>query len=151
MPAYLDGFLGGLWELFADSIEQTAPRCQECGEVAIPFRCVGCNTYSCKDHGFFSISERRSICFQCALRIAGEATEPSWSGRTKSRKRAVPWEALELDENATAEDINRAFRKLTLMCHPDLHPGDPDAAKQFKGLQRARELCLEAVQSREEE
>jgi preprotein translocase subunit Sec63 len=46
----------------------------------------------------------------------------------EAKARAV----LGVDAAAGAEDIRRAFRRLSLACHPDTNPGDKDAARQFR-------------------
>jgi len=49
--------------------------------------------------------------------------------RERERKaRAI----LGVDAAAGAEDIRRAFRQLSLACHPDTNPSDEDAARRFR-------------------
>ncbi len=44
---------------------------------------------------------------------------------------------LGIDRRATADDIKRAFRRLTLETHPDRHPDDPDAARRYRTINEA--------------
>ena len=39
--------------------------------------------------------------------------------------------------SASRKEIKTAFRTLAKECHPDLHPGDPEAEKRFKQLNKA--------------
>lgn len=47
---------------------------------------------------------------------------------------------LGVSNDATSEDIKRAYRKLARKYHPDLNPGDPDAEAKFKDLNEANEV-----------
>ena len=49
------------------------------------------------------------------------------------------YETLGLDNNATEDDIKKAYRKLAKQYHPDLHPNDPTAAEKFKEINEANE------------
>jgi|GEM_PF-1518046 hypothetical protein len=50
---------------------------------------------------------------------------------------ASDWDVLGLRPGASPEEIKRAFRRRVKLCHPDLHPGDADAATRMKELTRA--------------
>ena len=52
-----------------------------------------------------------------------------------TRKQALA--RLGLQEKAEAEEIKRAYRKLAFELHPDLHPDNPDASKEFQLLNEA--------------
>jgi curved DNA-binding protein CbpA len=45
-----------------------------------------------------------------------------------------------------AEGLRTAFRKAVKGAHPDIHPGDPDAALKFREIVRANEILGDAVQ-----
>jgi DnaJ domain len=51
--------------------------------------------------------------------------------------------ALPKDE---AEELRTAFRRAAKGAHPDLHPGDPDAALRFREIVRANEILGDAEQ-----
>ena len=50
------------------------------------------------------------------------------------------YKILGVDKNATADDIKKAYRTQVKKCHPDLHPGDKEAAEKFKELNEANEV-----------
>jgi len=48
--------------------------------------------------------------------------------------------------NDEAEGLRTAFRKAVKSVHPDLHPGDPDAALKFRQIARANEILSDSDQ-----
>lgn len=50
-----------------------------------------------------------------------------------------PYEVLGLSRRATAQDVADAHRQAAKEHHPDLNPGDPDAARRFREVQEAFE------------
>lgn len=50
------------------------------------------------------------------------------------------YDRLGLDVTATAEEIKRAFRRVSLRCHPDKLRGDPTAEERFKGINTAHAI-----------
>lgn len=50
------------------------------------------------------------------------------------------YETLGLSKNATPEEIQKAFRGMAKLCHPDTNPNDPETAKKFKELMAAFEV-----------
>ncbi len=50
------------------------------------------------------------------------------------------YEVLEVQSNATGDEIKRAFRKLARRYHPDVNPGDLTAEEKFKNLNEAYEV-----------
>lgn len=59
------------------------------------------------------------------------------------------YEILGIDENASQEDIQEAYRKLAKKFHPDLNGGDAFFAKHFVGIQEAYDF-LSDVQKRKQ-
>jgi molecular chaperone DnaJ len=53
------------------------------------------------------------------------------------------YEVLGVDNNATAEEIKKAYRKLAVKYHPDKNPGDPTAEESFKELGEAYEALMD--------
>ena len=47
---------------------------------------------------------------------------------------------LGVDKNASSDDIKKAYRTLVKKYHPDLHPGDKEAAEKFKEINEANEV-----------
>jgi hypothetical protein len=48
-----------------------------------------------------------------------------------------PYSVLNLSPGASAEDIRRAYRRLALLYHPDLNPGDENVKERFRRVQEA--------------
>ena len=53
------------------------------------------------------------------------------------------YQILEVDKNASAEDIKRSYRKLAVKYHPDKNPGDSSAEEKFKELGEAYDVLSE--------
>src|ERR1700709_207891 len=53
---------------------------------------------------------------------------------------ADPYELLGVPRDATAQDIQKAYRKLAKKLHPDLNPGDKTAEAKFKEVASANAL-----------
>ncbi len=53
-----------------------------------------------------------------------------------------PRKILGVSENATQEEIKRAYRRKAKECHPDLHPDDPNAAKKMDELNQAYDMLM---------
>jgi molecular chaperone DnaJ len=50
------------------------------------------------------------------------------------------YKVLGVDENASAKDITRAYRKLARELHPDANPDDPSAEERFKEVSAAYDV-----------
>ena len=50
------------------------------------------------------------------------------------------YKILELDKNASTDDIKKAYRKLARKHHPDLNPNDATAKKKFQEINEANEV-----------
>ncbi|QNQ10992.1 J domain-containing protein [Sphingomonas alpina] len=81
-----------------------------------------------------------------------ESRHHSWAGpgdgsRSRDEMRAL--ELFELDPDADFTAIRLAWRKLAKENHPDLRPGDTEAAKRFQAIQAAYEVLRLAEEARE--
>ena len=54
------------------------------------------------------------------------------------------YKILELDKNASADDIKKAYRKLARKHHPDLNPNDATAKKKFQEINEANEVLSDS-------
>lgn len=81
-----------------------------------------------------------------------EASHYGWAGsgdgsRSADEMRAL--EALGLEADADFEVIKKAYRARAKEVHPDVKPGDAEAAKQFQVIQTAYEVLRAAEERRE--
>ena len=70
----------------------------------------------------------------------------------KSRQLSLKecYSILNLDKGATLEDVKRAYRRRAFELHPDLHPGDADAGRQFQRLNEAYVALSQVLQTEEQ-
>ncbi len=81
-----------------------------------------------------------------------EAAHYGWGGSgdgTRSRDELRALELLELDPDADFDAVKKAWRAKAKVVHPDVRPGDADAAKAFQALQLAYEVLRSAEERRE--
>ena len=71
---------------------------------------------------------------------------PGDGSRSRDEMRAL--DLLELDSDAGFEDIRIAYRRLAKAHHPDLKPGDSEAAARFQAIQAAYEVLRKAEERR---
>jgi DnaJ-class molecular chaperone len=56
---------------------------------------------------------------------------------------------LGVSEDATEEDLRRAYRRLALQHHPDKNPGDPRAGERFKEISEAYAVLMDQQKRRQ--
>ena len=76
-----------------------------------------------------------------------QSAQWQWAGpgdgsRSRDEMRAL--DALGLDSDADFKAVKAAYRKLAKENHPDLKPGDADAAKTFKQVQASYDVLKKA-------
>lgn len=97
---------------------------------------------------------------EAASREAGErrdsngynqATYYGWGGPgdgSRSRDEMHALDALEIEGDPDFEEIRVAYRRLAKANHPDVAPGDADAARRFQAVQAAYEVLRKAEERR---
>ncbi len=80
-----------------------------------------------------------------------ESQHHSWAGPgdgTRSRDEMRALEVLELEADADFDAIRAAWRRLAKSNHPDVKPGDADAAARFQAIQAAYDVLRSAEDAR---
>jgi len=75
----------------------------------------------------------------------------AWGGPgdgTRSRDEMRALEVLDLETDASFADIKAAWRRHAKANHPDVKPGDAEAAKRFQAIQTAFEVLRAAEERR---
>src|SRR2546423_14712956 len=54
------------------------------------------------------------------------------------------YHVLGVAENATTDEIKKAFRRLAKQHHPDRNPNNPEAAERFKEISEAHDVLSDA-------
>ena len=81
-----------------------------------------------------------------------ESAYYGWAGSgdgTRSRDELRALEVLELTPDADFDAVRKAWRTMAKLVHPDVRPGDADAAKAFQALQLAYEVLRAAEERRQ--
>ena len=81
-----------------------------------------------------------------------EAAHYGWAGSGDGTRSADEMRALELlglEADADFAAIKKAYREGAKLVHPDVKPGDAEAAKQFHAIQLAYEVLRSAEERRE--
>ena len=81
-----------------------------------------------------------------------ESRHNQWAGpgdgsRSRDEMRAL--DVLELEPDADFEMVRAAWRRLAKSNHPDIRPGDDEAAERFRAVQAAYEVLRAAEERRE--
>jgi DnaJ domain len=80
-----------------------------------------------------------------------QSAHHSWAGpgdgsRSRDEMRAL--DVLGLEPDVDFEGVRRAWRALAKECHPDVKPGDADAAARFQAVQAAYDVLRVAEERR---
>ena len=59
------------------------------------------------------------------------------------------YEVLDLDRDASPEEIKAAFRGLARACHPDVTGNDPEASERFRALNQAYQVLSDPQRKRD--
>ena len=76
----------------------------------------------------------------------------AWAGPgdgSRSRDEMHALDVLELEPDADFDAVRIAWRRLAKASHPDVKPGDAEAAKLFQGIQAAYEVLKAAEERRQ--
>lgn len=81
-----------------------------------------------------------------------EASHYGWAGPgdgTRSADEMRALDILELESDATIVDVKKAWRRIAKENHPDVKPGDAEAAQRFQAGQAAWDVLRSAEERRE--
>ncbi|WP_426264807.1 J domain-containing protein [Sphingomonas sp. PWP1-2] len=81
-----------------------------------------------------------------------ESRHNQWAGRgdgSRSRDEMRALEVLELEVDAEFEAVRVAWRRLAKSNHPDVRPGDKEAAARFLAIQAAYDVLKAAEEQRQ--
>ena len=59
-----------------------------------------------------------------------------------------PYDLLGLSRDASEAQVRRAYRRLARRWHPDLNPGNAEAARQYAAITEAFEILVDPVRRR---
>ena len=51
-----------------------------------------------------------------------------------------PYKVLGLEQDASPDDVKKAYRKMAKLYHPDLHPNDPDIHDKMNAVNEAYDM-----------
>ncbi|WP_294356694.1 J domain-containing protein [uncultured Sphingomonas sp.] len=80
-----------------------------------------------------------------------QSKHQAWAGPgdgTRSRDEMRALDVLELEVDASFDEVKLAWRRLAKSNHPDVRPNDPEAAKRFQAIQAAYEVLRSAEDAR---
>ena len=160
------------WRGYGSSREATTVRlcdrhgCEEPGDCPapkapnIPDRWYFCQTHAAEYNRKWDYFEgldkvekaARAKSEQAESAGYAEAQHYGWAGsgdgsRTADEMRAL--ELLGLEADAEFDAIKTAFRRQAKEVHPDVRPGDAEAAQRFQAIQVAYEVLKQAEERRE--
>lgn len=80
-----------------------------------------------------------------------QSSHYAWGGPgdgTRSREEMRALSVLEIESDASFDEIKAAHRRLAKASHPDLKPGDKEAARRFQAVQAAYDVLRKAEERR---
>ena len=80
-----------------------------------------------------------------------ESAFHDWSGPgdgTRSGDEMRALDILELDPDSDIDTVKKAFRRMAKANHPDVKPGDEEAAQRFQAIQAAYDVLRKAEERR---
>ncbi|KCV68888.1 hypothetical protein H696_04305 [Fonticula alba] len=92
--------------------------------------------------------------YQKAISLGGQHDRELQSGLREAQRllrkasRKDYYKIMEVDRNASADDIKRAYRRQALLLHPDKNIDNPDAERRFKELVEANEVLSDPAKRR---
>ena len=81
-----------------------------------------------------------------------QSSHHKWAGSgdgSRTRDEMVALDVLEVEVDASFDDIKLAWRRLAKSYHPDVKPNDAEAAKRFQSFQAAYEVLRTAEERRQ--
>lgn len=135
-PSPFDSLLESFLTKASQFVTDVMPTCNVCGRKAIPVKCANCEEFACMDHGFFNVRSGQALCGLCIE----ELLEGDGDGAVDG----FPWSVLDVDPDASADEIKAAYHEQARKWHPDVCQ-EPDAETRFKEIQKAYRVASDMV------
>ena len=120
---------------FLDKARGALPPCHVCGEPGVQY-CSACGRPACHRHAFTNVGIVRSVCVTCmtphfpwVAELIAPDVPVDWPYNE------TPWEILGVAPDATAQEVDAAWKRLSKEAHPD-HGGSQE---RQVAVNRARE------------
>ena len=137
----LDEVIGSGAQKVFETVHRVTPKCGFCGTSTI-LRCAVCGQHVCNIHGFVNArawNQYTVICSGCMSNhfdFVRVEPPPNYAPPDEMpwQHQEQPWDILEVQWNATPEEIDKAFKAKAKKVHPDHAKNDIDRARREREM-----------------